>query len=225
MKKCIKCGEEIGEDNRFCPKCGAAAEIKFPVEELGFLKTEFGFMKNETKVNFDDLRREVNSQNGKLDTISRDIKNKKEEEHVGSKIASVMLLLNGVSYLSLGGIIAGLGSMLWKMSSMIPVSMVPGVVVPTNAMLDTVVYIGLIFLGIGLLSVSLPYYLWKGSKAAATVTVLIMMVELVAVIYESILLSGLIPTMSQGFMLASVPGAILAIVPMLLINKDWDALK
>lgn len=224
MKTCKKCAKELRESDTFCPGCGAVVEVIFPAEELGFLKADVGIFKDEAKKNMNVLKEELDSQKGKLDTMSIKIEDKKEER-VGVKIASIILLVNGMSYLALGGIIAGIGSALLKLVSTLPMGMVPGVVAPTTAMLDTAMYVGLILLGIGILSVSLPYYLWKGNKAAATITVVIMMVALVATIYELIILSDMMPAMSQGFMWASVPEAILAILPMLLINKDWEALK
>ncbi len=42
MPKCLDCGEEVGEENKYCPNCGSPLEVRLPSDaELRRAEYEF----------------------------------------------------------------------------------------------------------------------------------------------------------------------------------------
>lgn len=226
MVKCPKCGNELEENAKFCSKCGTTKEIKFPIEELGMLKSRFEFFEDKSNKEMNSFKEELKSFVDKIGTLEHKI-DKRSEEPVGFKIASIILLMDGMSYLAIGGIIVGFGNALMGILGMMSGGKtgLGNSAQQLGTISDTIMYIGFILLGLGIVAVLLPYFLWKGNHAAATITIVIMLVQLSMVFYALKIYSDMLPAMAQVFIWMSIPQIIMSILPMALIAKEWDAMK
>jgi hypothetical protein len=95
-----------------------------------------------------------------------------------------------------------------------------------NTITDDIMVAGIFFLAMGILGIILPYYLWHGNKNAAVVAILVLVANIAAYFYElSKLLETFPKEMANGLIIMIIPQIVILILPIILINSEWENLK